>query len=110
MSISPKYEFSYNNSYQALIQTAPFEALYGRRCRSPMCWDDFTEVVTLGPDLLLQMTDQIKLLRDRIKAVLDHQKSYADLKRGPEEFEVGDHVFLRVSPMRGVAVLVPRGS
>ena len=45
-------EFSYNNSYQASIQMAPFEALYGRRCRSPVYWDDFTEAVTLGPDLL----------------------------------------------------------
>src|SRR5687767_6329246 len=55
-------EFSYNNNYHATIHMASFEALYGRCCRSPVCWDDFTKTVTLGPDLLLQMTVQVKLI------------------------------------------------
>ena len=80
MSIWYLVEFSYNNSYQATIQMAPFEALYGRRCRSPLFWEDFTEAATLGPELLLQMTKQVKLIRDRIKAAQDRQKSNADLK------------------------------
>ena len=58
-------EFSYYNSYQATIQMAPFEALYGRRCQSPVFWDDFTQAATLGPKLLLQMTKLVKLIRDR---------------------------------------------
>ena len=81
---------------------APFEALYGRRCRSTVYWDDFTKAVTLGPKLLFQMTEKVKLIRDRLKEAHDRQKSYADLKRRTEEFIVGEHVLLRVSPMRGV--------
>ena len=77
------------------MQMAPFEALYRRRCRRPVCWDDFTRVATLGPELLLQMTDKVKLICDRLKATQDRQKSYVDLKRFLEEFEVGDHVLLR---------------
>ena len=95
-------EFSYNNSYQGSIQMALFEALYGQCFRSSVCWDDFTEAFTLGLDLLLQMTDQVKLICHRLKAAQDRQKTYADLKRCTEEFEVGDHVLLKVSPMRGV--------
>ena len=81
---------------------APFEALYGRRCRSLVYWDDFTEAVTLGPELLFQMAEKVRLIRDRLKAAQDCQKSYADLKRQPDEFTVGEWVLLHVSPMRGV--------
>ncbi|XP_057520849.1 uncharacterized protein LOC130801106 [Amaranthus tricolor] len=102
-------EFSYNNSYQASIQMAPFEALYGRRCRNPICWDDFSESVTLGPAMLEEMTDQVKMIRERLKAAQDRQNSYADLKRRPDEFAVGDYVLLRVSPMKGVMRFGKRG-
>ena len=102
-------EFSYNNSYQASIQMASFEALYGRRCRNPVCWDDFSESVTLGPTMLEEMTDQVKMIRERLKAAQDRQKSYADLKRRPDEFAVGDYVLLRVSPMKGVMRFGKRG-
>ena len=88
---------------------APFEALYGRHCRSPVYWDDFTEAVTLGPELLFQMTEKVKLIRDRFKAAQDRRKSYADLKRRPEEFTVGERVLLCVSPMRGVVRFGARG-
>ncbi|XP_057518022.1 uncharacterized protein LOC130798943 [Amaranthus tricolor] len=71
---------------------APFEALYGRRCRSPVYWDDFTEAVTLGPELLFEMTEKVRLIRDRLKAAQDRQKSYADSKRRPEEFTVGEQL------------------
>ena len=102
-------EFSYNNSYQASIQMAPFEALYGRRCRNPVCWDDFSESVTLGPAMLEEMADQVKMIRERLKAAQDRQKSYADLKRRPDEFAVGDFVLLRVSPMKVVMRFGKRG-
>ena len=102
-------EFSYNNSNQASIQMAPFEALYGRHCRSPVYWDDFIEAVTLGPELLFQMTEKVKLIRDGLKAAQDRQKSYADLKPRPEEFIAGERVLLRVSPMHGVVRFGARG-
>ena len=63
-------EFSYRNSYQESIQMAPFEALYGRRCRSPICWDDFSESVTLSPVMLEKMTDQVKIIREKLKVAL----------------------------------------
>ena len=75
---------------------APFEALYGHRCCCPVCWDDFTKVVTLRPNFLLQMTEQVKLIHDWMKAAQDRQKSYADLKRRPEEFEMGERVLLLI--------------
>ncbi|XP_057526299.1 uncharacterized protein LOC130805541 [Amaranthus tricolor] len=75
----------------------------------PVYWDDFTEAVTLGPDLLFQMTEKVKLIRDRLKAAQDRQKSDADLKRRPEEFTVGEQVLLRVSPMRRVVRFGARG-
>ncbi|XP_057543871.1 uncharacterized protein LOC130823263 [Amaranthus tricolor] len=70
-------EFSYNNSYQTSIQMAPFEALYGRRCR---------------PAMLEEMTDQVKMIQERLKAAQDRQNSYTDLKRRPDEFAVGDYL------------------
>lgn len=98
----PLVEFSYNNSFQASIKMAPFEALYGRKCRSPMCWDDVTEAAVLGPEMVQESIEQVRLIREKLKAAQDRQKSYADLKRRPIEFEVGDKVFLKVSPMKGV--------
>ena len=90
-------EFSYNNSYQVTIQMAPFEALYGCRCRSPVYWDDFTEAVNFGPSLLLQMTKQVKLIRDRMKVAQDRLKSYVDLKRRPEEFNMRSSVVMTIA-------------
>ncbi|GJZ35788.1 putative reverse transcriptase domain-containing protein, partial [Tanacetum coccineum] len=75
----PLAEFSYNNSYHASIKAAPCEALFGRKCRSPGCWSE------------------------------DRQKSYADLKRKPMEFEVGDRVMLKVSPWKGVVLFGKQG-
>ncbi|XP_074288558.1 uncharacterized protein LOC141613713 [Silene latifolia] len=98
----PLVEFSYNNSYQASIQMAPFEALYGRTCRSPLCWDDSSEAVVLGPEFVQESIEQVRLIREKLKAAEDRQKTYADSRRKPIEFEVGDKVFLKVSPMKGV--------
>ena len=95
-------EFSYNNSYHASIGMAPFEALYGRKCRSPLCWSDISETVVLGPQLIEDTMNQVRTIQSKIQAAQDRQKSYADLKRRDEEFQVGDKVLLKVSPMKGV--------
>ncbi|GJU98144.1 putative reverse transcriptase domain-containing protein [Tanacetum coccineum] len=89
-------EFSYNNSYHASIKAAPYEALYGRKCRSPVCWAEVGEAQLTGPELIQETTEKIVLIKQRIQAAQDRQKSYADLKRKPMEFEVGDRVMLKV--------------
>ena len=81
---------------------APYEALYGRKCRSPLHWDKVGERALLGPELVQQAVDKIQVVRERIKAAQDRYKSYADMRRRPLEFQVGDHVFLHVSPTKGV--------
>ena len=90
-------EFSYNNSYQAIIRMAPFEALYGRRCRSPLRWDEVGERRHLGPDVIVQAVDKIRTIKEHLRASQDRQKSWADSNRRPLEFKVGKHVFLRIS-------------
>ena len=95
-------EFAYNNSYQTSLGMAPYEVLDGRPCRSPLCWADAEERVTLGPELVQETTEKINKIRERLKIVQSRQKSYADPTRREVEFDVGDRVFLKVSPMRGV--------
>jgi hypothetical protein len=95
-------EFAYNNSFQASIQMAPFEALYGRKCRTPLCWMELSERRIVGPDLVRETEEKVKLIRDKLKAAHDRQKSYADLKRKEIEFNVGDRVFRKVSPWKKV--------
>jgi len=102
-------EFSYNNSYQASIKMAPFEALYGRKCRSPICWDEVGERRLLGPEILIQTTDKVRIIRDHLRAAQSRQKSWADTKRRPLEFRTGDHVFLKISPTKGVIRFGTRG-
>ncbi|GKA44328.1 putative reverse transcriptase domain-containing protein [Tanacetum coccineum] len=95
-------EFSYNNSYHTSIKAAPFEALYGRKCRSPVCWSKVGEVQLTGPEIVQETTEKIIQSKQRIQAARDRQKSYADLKRKSMEFQVGDKVMLKVSPWKGV--------
>ncbi|GKD61437.1 reverse transcriptase domain-containing protein [Tanacetum coccineum] len=83
----PLVEFSYNNSYHASIKAAPFEALYGRKCRSPVCWTEVGEAQILGPELIQETTEKIIQIKQRMQAAHDRQKSYADLKRKPMEFQ-----------------------
>ncbi|GJX16781.1 putative reverse transcriptase domain-containing protein [Tanacetum coccineum] len=92
----PLVEFSYNNSYHASIKAAPFEALYGRKCRSPVCWAEVGQVQLTGPELVQETTERIIQIKQRIQTARDRQKSYADLKRKPMEFQVGDKVMLKV--------------
>nr|GEW55444.1 putative reverse transcriptase domain-containing protein [Tanacetum cinerariifolium] len=94
----PLVKFLYDNSYHASIKATPFESLYGRKCRSPICWTKVREAQVLGPELIQETTEKI-----------DRQKTYADLKRKPMEFRVGDKVMLKVSPWKGVVRFVKRG-
>ena len=105
----PLAEFAYNNSYQASIGMAPYEALYGRRCRTPLCWDEVGERRLDSPELIDQAVEQVLLIRQRMRAAQDRQKSYADTRRRDLEFQVGDMVFLRVAPWRGVLRFRQRG-
>ncbi|GJY98154.1 putative reverse transcriptase domain-containing protein [Tanacetum coccineum] len=98
----PLAEFSYNNSYHASIKAAPYEALYGRKCRSPVCWAEVGEAQLTGPEMIQETTKKITLIKQRMQAAQDRQKSYADQKQKPMEFEVGDIVMLKVSPWKGV--------
>ncbi|WVZ84351.1 hypothetical protein U9M48_031391 [Paspalum notatum var. saurae] len=98
----PLAEFAYNNSYQKSLNMAPFEALYGRRCRTPLNWSEPGERVTFGPDLVTQAEEQVKFIQSNLKSAQSRQKSYSDRRRRPLVFEKGDHVYLRVSPMKGV--------
>src|ERR671933_1334648 len=95
-------EFSYNNSYHASIKAAPFEALYGRKCRSPLCWDELEDRQLTGPEVIQETTDKIIQIKEHLKTARSRQKSYADTRRKPLEFEVGDRVMLKVSPWKGV--------
>nr|GEU36508.1 reverse transcriptase domain-containing protein [Tanacetum cinerariifolium] len=80
------------------IRCAPFEALYGRKCRSPVLWAEIGENSLIGPELVQETTDKVVLIKEKLKAARDRQKSYADNRRKPLEFEVGDQVLLKVSP------------
>ncbi|GJZ55848.1 putative reverse transcriptase domain-containing protein [Tanacetum coccineum] len=98
----PLVEFSYNNSYHASIKAAPFEALYGRKCRSPVCWAEVGDVQLTGPEIIHETTEKIVQIRQRLQAARDRQRSYANIRRKPLEFQVGDRVMLKVSPRKGV--------
>ncbi|GJQ90200.1 putative reverse transcriptase domain-containing protein [Tanacetum coccineum] len=105
----PLVEFSYNNSYHTSIKAAPFEALYGRKCRSPVCWAEVGDAQLTGPEIIHETTEKIVQIKSRIQAARDRQKSYADLKRKPMDFQVGDRVMLKVSPWKGVVRFGKRG-
>nr|GEU73157.1 putative reverse transcriptase domain-containing protein [Tanacetum cinerariifolium] len=94
-------EFSYNNSYHASIKAASYEALYGRKCRSSVCWAEVGESQPTGPELIQENNEKIILINQKIQAAQDRQKSYADRKRKPTKFEIGDRVMLKVSPWKG---------
>ena len=102
----PLVEFAYNNNYQASIQMAPYEALYGRPCRSSICWTEVGESSITGPDLIRDTSEKVSLIQQRLLTAQSRQKSYADVRRRPLDFEVEDHVFLKVMPKRGVVRFV----
>ncbi|XP_058113240.1 uncharacterized protein LOC131256271 [Magnolia sinica] len=98
----PYAEFAYNNSFQVSIGMGPYEALYRRPCRASHCWEEIGEKSLLGPDLVRITTEKIGIIRRRLLTAQSRQKSYADTRRRDLEFEAGDHVFLKISLMKGV--------
>ena len=89
-------EFAYNNNYQASIEMAPFEALYGRKCRTSVCWDEVGKRRLVGPELVQITSDKVKVVRDNLKIERDRQRSYANNSRRDLQFEIGDQVFLKI--------------
>jgi hypothetical protein len=98
----PWAKFSYNNSYQESLKMAPFEALYGHRCRTLLNWIEPGETVIFGPDFVEKAKSIVHRFQENLKAAKSHQETYANKRRRPLEFEVGNHVYLRVSPMKGL--------
>jgi hypothetical protein len=95
-------EFSYNNSYQESLKMAPFEMLYGRRCQTPLFRNETGEQKVFGPDILEEAEKQVRMVKENLRVAQSRQKSYADHKRRALSFEVGDFVYFKVSPMRGL--------
>nr|GFC19787.1 putative nucleotidyltransferase, ribonuclease H [Tanacetum cinerariifolium] len=95
-------EFAYNNSWHASIKAAPFELLYGRKCRVPICWNKVGERLIKGLELIEITNEKVVVAKEKLKEARSRQKSYADKHRRDLEFQVGDRVFLKVSPFRGV--------
>ncbi|XP_021649830.1 uncharacterized protein LOC110642185 [Hevea brasiliensis] len=91
-------EFAYNSSYQSSIGMPPYEALYGWKCRTPLCWDEVGKRKLIGPNLMQQTEKKVRIIKDKLKAATDRQKSYVDLKRRDIEYNVRDKAFLKVSP------------
>ena len=102
-------EFAYNNNYQASIDMAPFEALYGRKCRTPVCWDEVGERRLVGLELVQITSEKVKVVHDNLNIARDRQRSYADNRRKDLQFEIGDQVFLKISPWKGVLRFGKRG-
>ena len=95
-------EFVYNNSFQSSIGMAPYEALYGRKCRTPLCWTKLSEKKIIGPDMIQETEEKVKMIRERLKVTTDRQKSYADMKRKDIRYEIREKVVLKVSPWKKV--------
>jgi hypothetical protein len=95
-------EFSYNNSYQASLKMAPFEALYGRKCRTPLYWSEIGERQLFGADIIREAEKQVQIIRENLRFAQSRKKSYADRKRRDMVFQEGDYVYLKVSHIRGL--------
>ncbi|GKB55076.1 putative reverse transcriptase domain-containing protein [Tanacetum coccineum] len=105
----PLIEFSYNNNYHTSIKATPFEALYGRKCRSPICWDEVGDAQLTGPEIICETTKKIIQIKRRLQDSRDRQRSYTDKRRKPLEFQVRDKVMLKVSPWKVVIRFGKRG-
>jgi hypothetical protein len=102
-------EFSYNNNYQESLKMAPFEVLYGRRCRKSLNWIEPGEKVIFGPNLIEEVETTVSCIQDNLRVAKSCQESYANKRHRPLEFEVVDHVYLKVSPMKGMKRFVMKG-
>ncbi|XP_041004077.1 uncharacterized protein LOC121249432 [Juglans microcarpa x Juglans regia] len=106
----PFIEFAYDNNFQATIQMAPYEALYGRKYRAPLYWDEVSDSKLIGLEIIQEMKDLVRVIRDRMAAAQSRQKSYADTRRRGLSFEEGDWVNLKISPMNASSGLERHGS
>ncbi|XP_076947962.1 uncharacterized protein LOC143620055 [Bidens hawaiensis] len=102
----PLAEFSYNNSYHSSIGMPPFEMLYGRRCRTPICWGSIGQRQLGSLEVVEATTEKLDKIKTFMKAAQERQKSYADKRRRPIEFKVGDQVLLKVSLWKGIIISV----
>ncbi|WVZ52174.1 hypothetical protein U9M48_003258 [Paspalum notatum var. saurae] len=98
----PYAEFSYNNSYQVSLKKSPFEALYGKRCRTPLFWNQTGEKQVFGPDIMRDAEQQLRIVQENLRVAQSRQRSYADVRRRDLSFKVDDYVYLKVSLMRGI--------
>ncbi|WVZ93769.1 hypothetical protein U9M48_039726, partial [Paspalum notatum var. saurae] len=105
----PYAEFSYNNSYQASLKKSPFEALYGKRCRTPLFWNQTGDKKVFGPDIIQDAEQQSRIVQENLRVAQSRQKSYADVRKRDLSFKVDDHVYLKVSPMRGIRTFNMKG-
>lgn len=97
----PFAEFAYNNSYQASLGKAPFEVLYGRKCRTPLNWSETRERQLFGPDMIQEAEEQVRVIREKLKTAQSRQKSQYDHKHKHMTYEVGEKAYLRVTPLKG---------
>jgi hypothetical protein len=102
-------EFSYNNSYQKSLKMLPFKVLYGCKCRTPLFWNELGENQVFGSEILQEAERQVQVVRENLQLAQSRQKSYADHRRRKLSFKVGDFVYLKVSPMRGLRHFKIRG-
>ena len=98
----PLVELVYNNNFQSSIGMALYEALYERKCRTPLCWIELSEKKIISPDLIQEIEEKVKMIRERLKVATNRQKSFADMRRKDIRYEVGEKVFLKVSPWKKV--------
>nr|GEZ37094.1 putative reverse transcriptase domain, ribonuclease H-like domain, aspartic peptidase domain protein [Tanacetum cinerariifolium] len=105
----PTVKFSYNNSYHASIKVAPFEVLYGQKCRSHVCWAEVGDTQLTGPKIIHETTEKIVQIRQHLQATRDRQRSYTNVRRKPLEFQTGDHIMLKISPRKGIIRFGKRG-
>jgi hypothetical protein len=89
-------EFSYNNGYQSSAKLIPFEIMYDKKCMTPISWDNLADGLMVGPKMLQEMENMVRKVKQNLKEEQDRQKSYADHKRRHLEFQVRDHVYLKV--------------
>ena len=105
----PLVEFVSNNSFQSSIGMAPYEALYGRKCRTPLCSTKLSEKKVIGPNLIQETEEKVKMIRERLKVTTDRQKLYTNMKRKDIRYEINEKVFLKVSPLKKVMRFEKKG-
>jgi hypothetical protein len=105
----PFAEFSYNSSFQAILRMAPFEALYGRKCRSPLAWSEVGERTLFGPAIIEEAEEKVEKVHENLRIAQSHQKSYVDKRRRELTFAVGDRVYLKITPLRGTKRFLVKG-